>query len=51
MTLENQITSRDNTINGLKEQFMTLELSHKGKNSSSKLQLALEENIKLSTIN
>ena len=35
----------------LKEKIQTSDLSHKGKNSSSELQLALEEKIKLSTIN
>ena len=36
--------------NKLKEQIKISELSHKGKNSASELQLALEENIKLLTI-
>ncbi|KAH0712611.1 hypothetical protein KY289_008570 [Solanum tuberosum] len=51
MTLEDQITSRDNTINGLKELVKNPELSHKGKNHASELQFALEEDIKRLTIN
>jgi len=51
MTLKDQITSHNNTINGLKEQVKTPELSHKDKNSASELQLALEEEIKQLTIN
>ena len=37
--------------NKLKEQIQTSNLNHKGKNSASEIQLALEEKIKLLTIN
>ncbi|KAK6789643.1 hypothetical protein RDI58_013443 [Solanum bulbocastanum] len=46
MTLEDQITSRDSTMNGLKEKVKNPELSHKGKILASELQSALEEDIK-----